>query len=102
MAARLGGDEFAIIQIGVEDASQTRELAKRLIAAIGDPFDIDGASIGVSASLGITFAPTNGIGIDELLRNADVMIPARASSVSSTGNWKTSPNARIRPMMSER
>jgi diguanylate cyclase (GGDEF)-like protein len=82
--ARLGGDEFAIIQIGVEDASQARELAKRLIAAIGDPFDIDGASIGVSASLGITFAPTNGIGIDELLRNADVALYRAKSSGRGT------------------
>ena len=72
--ARLGGDEFAIIQTEVEEASQTRELAERLIALVSDPYDIDDASVSVGASIGITVAPADGAGVDELLRSADVAL----------------------------
>ena len=78
--ARLGGDEFAIIQTGIADVAQADELAKRLVAAIGDPYDIDGVPVSVGASLGVTFAPADGVDVERLLRNADLAL-YRAKSV---------------------
>ena len=72
--ARLGGDEFAIIQVGIENAGQADELAKRLVATIGDLYEIDGVPVSVGASLGVTFAPADGVETEKLLRNADVAL----------------------------
>jgi diguanylate cyclase (GGDEF)-like protein len=80
VVARLGGDEFAIIQSGIEDLTQARELAARLVAAIGAPYELDGISVSVGVSVGITFAPADGVEADILLRNADVAL-YRAKSV---------------------
>jgi diguanylate cyclase (GGDEF)-like protein len=48
--ARLGGDEFAIL---VLDALDVAELGERLVAALAAPYDLDGTTVCVSASLGI-------------------------------------------------
>ena len=75
VVARLGGDEFAILQSGGaalrEDAIM---LAGRILDVVGRPFDIDGHSVGVGASLGITLAPQDGIAPDDLLKKADLAL----------------------------
>jgi diguanylate cyclase (GGDEF)-like protein len=72
--ARLGGDEFAIIQVGVASPDQVAALAERAIAAVDQPFDIDGHRIFVGASIGIALAPSDGTTCDTLLRNADIAL----------------------------
>jgi diguanylate cyclase (GGDEF)-like protein len=72
--ARLGGDEFAIIQAGVTRTDQCERLAKRVLAAVGKPYNILGHAITISASLGIVRAPAHGRTPDELLKNADVAL----------------------------
>lgn len=72
--ARLGGDEFAIIQAGVTRTEQCERLAKRVLAAVGKPYNILGHAITISASLGIVRAPAHGRTPDELLKNADVAL----------------------------
>ncbi len=72
--ARLGGDEFAIIQTGIIDAEDGKELARRVVASIGRPFAIDGAWLEVGASVGIVTAPTHGSDAETLLRNADTAL----------------------------
>ncbi|MBS0642647.1 MAG: EAL domain-containing protein [Acetobacteraceae bacterium] len=52
--ARLGGDEFAIIQVGVRQVADTEILAQRLVDALSSPFEIEGHSVSVSTSVGVT------------------------------------------------
>ena len=94
--ARLGGDEFAIIQTGIADAGQADELARRLVAVIGDPYDIDGVPVSVGASLGVTFAPADGVEPERLLRNADVAL-YRAKSVGRSAYCFFAADARAAP-----
>lgn len=71
-AARLGGDEFAIILPGRYRPHQALEFGRALIEAIERPIPvIDERSIGVSATVGLTFAPRDGADPLTLLRNAD-------------------------------
>jgi len=72
---RLGGDEFAIVQFGNEvQASEASALARRLIEAIEAPYDIMGHQLTVGLSIGISLAPADGDGPDQMLKSADLAL----------------------------
>jgi diguanylate cyclase (GGDEF)-like protein/PAS domain S-box-containing protein len=73
-AARLGGDEFAILQPNVADPAEVAALARRLLAEIGEPFDIMGHQVLIGASIGIALAPGDGDDADQALKNADMAL----------------------------
>ena len=78
--ARLGGDEFAVMLPGTSKEG-ARRTAERLTATLDRPVELDGLSIGVSASAGISFAPEHGADGAVLLQRADVaMYAAKQSS----------------------
>ncbi len=72
--ARLGGDEFAVVQSDVDASRPPESLAERIIAAAGEPFDLDEHRIHVGASVGIAICPDDGLNEDELLRHADLAL----------------------------
>ena len=68
--ARLGGDEFVLAVSGAEVADHGGSLARRVNAAMSDPFDFGDWSATLSCSIGIAdWAP--GMPPSELLRHAD-------------------------------
>ncbi|MCM0674200.1 bifunctional diguanylate cyclase/phosphodiesterase [Micromonospora phytophila] len=71
LVARLGGDEFAVLLRGLPAPAVAAHRAETLLAALHEPFDLDGMRISVEASGGIAAAPATG-GVAELLRRADV------------------------------
>ncbi|MEG3634516.1 putative bifunctional diguanylate cyclase/phosphodiesterase [Micromonospora palythoicola] len=71
LVARLGGDEFAVLLRALPAPAVAAHRAETLLAALHEPFDIDGMRINVEASGGIAAAPATG-GMVELLRRADV------------------------------
>jgi diguanylate cyclase (GGDEF)-like protein len=72
--ARLGGDEFAIVQTGIESPIDATVLADRLIEMMEVPFEIEGQQIVIGTSVGIAFAPQDGLDADALLKNADLAL----------------------------
>ena len=74
LVARLGGDEFAIILGRIERPQQAGALAACLVEAVGAPYEIDGHSVIIGASVGIATAPGDGRASDQLLRNADMAL----------------------------
>jgi diguanylate cyclase (GGDEF)-like protein/PAS domain S-box-containing protein len=72
--ARLGGDEFAIVQTAIESPTEATALASRLIDLIGEPLEIDGHQIVIGTSIGIAFAPEDGLDADQLLKSADLAL----------------------------
>ena len=72
--ARLGGDEFAIVQTAIDSPLDAIGLAGRLIELIEVPFEIEGHQIVVGTSVGIAFAPQDGVDADQLLRCADLAL----------------------------
>lgn len=73
LVARLGGDEFAI-KTKTTDLSEMESLCDRLLKAIGQPFFIDGVKINIGVSIGVAFAPDDGISADELMKHADAAL----------------------------
>jgi diguanylate cyclase (GGDEF)-like protein/PAS domain S-box-containing protein len=70
--ARLGGDEFAILQSNVANTEDAAEFARRILSDIADMSGFDGASLRITASVGIAVHPTDGADAEELLKNADL------------------------------
>jgi diguanylate cyclase (GGDEF)-like protein len=74
MVARLGGDEFTVI-LSQRDAHEAAgAVAGRLIAALAEPFEINGNEITVGASAGVAMAPGDGGDADTLLKHADLAL----------------------------
>ncbi len=69
--ARIGGDEFAVVQPLASQPNSAAALAKRLLAELCRPYEIDGRSVRVGVSIGIALHPGDGATADALARNAD-------------------------------
>jgi diguanylate cyclase len=69
--ARLGGDEFGIV-LSDHDASQAVAVAERVTLALEESFQLDVASLRISASIGIALVPDHAVNGAELFRCADV------------------------------
>jgi len=78
--ARLGGDEFAVLLENVRGEADATIVADRITHALGQSVDLpSGVTVRVGASIGIARA-SDGDGVEELLRNADVaMYAAKAA-----------------------
>jgi diguanylate cyclase (GGDEF)-like protein len=80
--ARLGGDEFVVLCEGGAQAAPV--IAKRLLSAFDDPFDIDGRDMFLSASAGIALADA-GVTSQQILADADIaMYRAKQTPGSSS------------------
>ncbi len=69
--ARIGGDEFVILLPNLNRSDDAAVVARKLLASLTQPFDIDGQELTVSTSIGIAVYPGNGSDIDVLLKHAD-------------------------------
>ncbi len=72
--ARLGGDEFVVLQCGAPQPVGSTALARRIIAVLGEPFNLGGHSAQIGASVGIAIAPFDGETPDALLKSADLAL----------------------------
>jgi diguanylate cyclase (GGDEF)-like protein/PAS domain S-box-containing protein len=69
--ARLGGDEFGILLPGT-NAADAVAVAQQLLRKLEAPFELDGQSFEIGASIGIAGYPAHGSDAAALLRQADV------------------------------
>jgi diguanylate cyclase (GGDEF)-like protein/PAS domain S-box-containing protein len=73
---RLGGDEFQVIVPGDQDRNTLGHLAREIIAALSQPYSIEGQSVVIGASVGVALSPEHGTTSDELIRNVDLALYA--------------------------
>jgi diguanylate cyclase (GGDEF)-like protein len=74
--SRRSGDEFLFLMAEANDDSSVLALASRLGDKVAEPYDIGGAEVTVTASIGIALYPDDGRSAEELLRKADVAMYA--------------------------
>ena len=84
--ARLGGDEFAVILASVGEAEAAGQFAGRVIEELALPYDLDGQTVAVAASVGIAIVPTDGKEAEEVLRHADVAL--YSAKEAGTGEYR--------------
>ncbi|HEY6941452.1 EAL domain-containing protein [Dokdonella sp.] len=78
--ARLGGDEFAVVLEHASDPSTAGRSATMLLAALEEPFEIEGHTLVVGASIGMVRCPEHGTDPTTLMRRADVAMYAAKGS----------------------
>ena len=76
IVGRMGGDEFAILQYRVRSQEAALELARRVLLALREPFEVEVHVLKLDASLGIAIHPDAGVDADLLIRNADAAMYA--------------------------
>ncbi len=72
LVARLGGDEFAVGLFDISQHFEASTVAQKLLAALVEPFLIEGHDLRVGASIGISVYPQDGHDAETLLRLADI------------------------------
>ncbi|MDX7951205.1 EAL domain-containing protein [Lichenihabitans sp. Uapishka_5] len=73
---RIGGDEFTVVIDGQADPLRAAATAETIIDALSQPFLLQGQTIHLGASVGITLAPLFGTDPDELMSSADLALYA--------------------------
>lgn len=72
--ARPGGDEFIISLWHVSDIGYAATVASRAIEALAQPYDIEGKTVSITASAGVSTYPDHGADSDALLKSADLAL----------------------------
>lgn len=69
--SRIGGDEFSILLPEVTSTEAVAGVARKVLDSLGRPFHVEGHELHVTASIGISFFPTDGEDVETLLKCAD-------------------------------
>ena len=77
---RQGGDEFLVILGNLPSGDEAAAGATRIMAALAEPFRVQGMDVPMTASLGLALYPEDGLDFDTLLQKADTaMYQAKAA-----------------------
>ena len=74
VVVRMGGDEFVIVATQLPDALVVGSIAERIRRALDVPLDIEGVTLSVSPSIGISVFPEDGADAEQLLKHADIAL----------------------------
>ena len=69
--SRMGGDEFVAVLSDLEHLYDCHPVLDRMLRAAADPVRLGDRLFQLSASIGVTLFPTDGVGPDLLIRHAD-------------------------------
>ncbi|MGB0203750.1 MAG: EAL domain-containing protein [Neptuniibacter sp.] len=87
--ARLGGDEFVVLITGLADTDGVSSVVESLLKQFRKPFKIDGRSMLLTASIGISIFPDDGSSEATLLRKADAAMYHSKNSGRNTYSFYT-------------
>jgi diguanylate cyclase (GGDEF)-like protein/PAS domain S-box-containing protein len=94
--ARLAGDEFLIMLTHVKDVSDAAVATERLMDAMTPEFVVQGHSLHVSCSVGISIFPEHGADGETLIKNADAaMYSAKESGRNNFRFFTDDMNAHV-------
>ncbi len=82
--ARLGGDEFMVALGPINSAADAAVVAERIASDLKPAFNLNGNSLSVTCSIGISVFPDHGTDVETLIKNADVAMYAAKSRGRNT------------------
>lgn len=69
--SRLGGDEFVVVLPELKDGADAGAVARKIIAALSQPYSIEHQEISITLTAGISVYPGDGESAEVLIRHAD-------------------------------
>jgi diguanylate cyclase (GGDEF)-like protein len=72
--ARVGGDEFILALWQINDTDYAATAALRSIEAVSQPYEIEGTTVSVTTSAGVSIYPVHGEDADTLMKSADLAL----------------------------
>lgn len=73
---RLGGDEFVVMLGNLATAEDCEQVARKVLAAMREPFTFDSSSFCATASIGVALAPLHAQDLEDLMVAADLALYA--------------------------
>jgi diguanylate cyclase (GGDEF)-like protein/PAS domain S-box-containing protein len=93
--SRQGGDEFVVLLSEVEHPEDAAITARRLLQAVAEPHSIEPHDLHVTASIGVSVYPEDGLNAEALVKNADTaMYQAKENGRQSYQFFKPAMNVR--------
>ncbi|MCM0647158.1 EAL domain-containing protein [Clostridium swellfunianum] len=71
LISRMGGDEFIILLYNISDIVQVEDYAEKVLNSFSKPLAVGEHELFITASIGISVYPQNGIEKEALVKNAD-------------------------------
>jgi diguanylate cyclase (GGDEF)-like protein len=68
---RIGGDEFVVLLHGIDRPQHAIAVAEKIILGMEAAFELSGAQLDISCSIGIALYPAHGDSAQQLMRRAD-------------------------------
>jgi diguanylate cyclase (GGDEF)-like protein/PAS domain S-box-containing protein len=69
--SRQGGDEFVVLLSEVQHSEDAAVTARRMLRAVAQPHSIDQHELHITASIGLSIFPEDGLDAETLVKNAD-------------------------------
>ena len=95
--ARLGGDEFLVVLEEVVELAPVEVVAKKLLAEVERPYDLDGREARVTASIGISVYPDDAADSFSLMKHADTAMYQAKQAGKNTFRFYTAGAAANEP-----
>jgi diguanylate cyclase (GGDEF)-like protein/PAS domain S-box-containing protein len=93
--SRQGGDEFIVLVTEMKEPQAALISANRLLAAVAAPHAIQGHDLHITASIGVSIYPGDGLDAESLIKNADTaMYQAKKNGPQSYQFFKQSMSVR--------
>jgi len=94
---RMGGDELLVVATLLPEAEVVNSIADRVRAVLQVPIDVDGVSLSITPSIGISVYPEDGADAEQLLKHADIALyHAKAHGRGHHEFYTPEMNARLR------
>jgi predicted signal transduction protein with EAL and GGDEF domain len=78
--ARVGGDEFVAVLDRMRHADSAERIVERMLAAMQEPFVVQGVQLRATPSIGVAHFPQDGDDVESLIAHADVAMYAAKQS----------------------
>lgn len=98
--ARLGGDEFVVILEDVQEAENVAKIAQKILLELVREVMVEGHRLHVTASVGISLFPDDGVDAEGLMKNAEVaMYRAKEQGKNMCQYFTPDMNSRARELL---
>ena len=94
--ARMGGDEFTVVIPSPASPEALEETAAGILEGISVPARLSGRDISVTASIGISIYPDDGVTVQDLMKHADIAMYAAKEQGKNRYCFKSALSGKIR------